>query len=140
MDTHASPPRARPAWLPPEGTIAARPAGRWWDAVSVDGPRGWSALLFLTDLAPGGTGPVLCEALGARLRVTFLMPPGATATWDEPGTMALGPATYLTIPGDLDGDHTTGLYWAVPPGTTPEHVNPDLLRVALAATTAGQAP
>jgi hypothetical protein len=131
--TTPSPRKVLPPWLPPEHSIAARPAGQWWDAIVIDGPAGWSTLIYLAELAPAGTGPVLCEAVGSRLRITFLVSPGSAATWDEPATMALGPATYITIPGDLSGDDSTGLYWVAPPGE-PEHVDPDLLRQALAAT------
>jgi hypothetical protein len=124
-------PRVRPPWLPPESTYAARPAGKWWDAIQVDGSAGWSALVALAKLAHDGTGPVLCEAVGASLRVTFLVPPNTAATWDEPHTEALGVATYVTIPGDLTGDDSTGLYWVAPPSGLPEHVDPELLRQAI---------
>jgi hypothetical protein len=124
----------RPPWLPPEGSLAARPVGQFWDAIIIDGARGWSALLYLGELAPGGIGPVLCEPHDVRLRMTFLVPPGTSASWDEPDTVALGVATYIDVPGDLDGDDSTGLYWVAPPSGLPEHVDPELLRQALAAT------
>jgi hypothetical protein len=133
MDTHASPPRLRPAWLPPEGTHAARPAGRWWDAIQIDGASAWAVLAHLGELAPGGVGPVLCDPGGPRMRLTFLVPPGIAATWDEPHTVALGPACVITVPGDVERHRLDGLHWLTPPGGPPEHVDAELLRQAVAS-------
>jgi hypothetical protein len=133
MDTHASPPRTRPTWLPPIGTHAARPAGQWWDAVQIDGSAAWAILAHLGDLAPNGIGPVLCDPGGPTTRLTFLVPPGTATTWTEPHTAALGAACWLTIPGDEEHDRLDGLHWLTPPGGPPEHVDPVLLRQAVAS-------
>jgi hypothetical protein len=125
-------PRLRPDWLPPEGTRATRPAGQYWDAIQIDGASAWAILAHLTQLAPGGVGPVLCDPGGPTTRLTFLVPPNTTAAWNEPHTAALGPACWLTIPGDEEHDHPDGLHWLTPPGGPPEHVNPGLLRQAIA--------
>jgi hypothetical protein len=132
MDTHAQP-RLRPAWLPPGGTYAARPAGKDWDAVQIDGACAWAVLAYLERLAPGGIGPVLCDPAGPTMRLTFLVPPGTATTWDEPRTMALGPACWLTIPSDEEQDRLDELHWLTPPGGPPEHVDPELLRQAIAS-------
>ena len=128
-----SPATGAPAWLPPAGTYAARPAGRWWDAVHIDGARAWAVLAHLEDLAPGRVGPVLCDPDGPTMRLTFLVPPGTAAAWTDPRAVALGTACWLTIPGDDACHRPDGLHWVVPPGGTPEHVDPELLRQAVAS-------
>jgi hypothetical protein len=107
--------RPRPSWLPPEGTYAARPAGKDWDAVQIDGACAWAVLAYLERLAPGGIGPVLCDPGGPAMRLTFLVPPDTAAAWNEPRTAALGPACWLTIPGDEEHDRLDGLHWLTPP-------------------------
>jgi hypothetical protein len=128
---------SRPAWLPPEGSLAACEAGKNWDAIQIDGACAWAVLAHLTQLAPGGVGPVLCDAGGPTTRLTFLVPPGAAITWDEPHTAALGAACWLTVPGDEDHDRLDGLHWVTPPGGPPEHVDPELLRQAIASRGGG---
>lgn len=114
----------RPSWLPPEGTHAARLAGKWWDAIQIDGSAALAILAHLGELASDGVGPVLCDASGPRLRLHFLVPPR---------TVALGAACYITVPGDEEQDGPDGLHWVTPPGGIPEHVNPELLRQAIAS-------
>jgi hypothetical protein len=123
---------ARPAWLPPEGTRATRKAGTDWDAIQIDGASAWAILAHLTQLAPGGVGPVLCDPGGPATRLTFLVPRDTATEWTEPHTAALGPACWLTIPGDEEQDRLDGLHWLTPPGGPPEHVDPELLRQAIA--------
>ena len=123
----------RPTWLPPEGTYAARPAGKDWDAIQIDGARAWAILAHLGDLAPGGVGPVLCDPGGPRMRLYYLVPPGTATTWDVPHTAALGAACWLTIPGDEEQGRPDGLHWLTPPGGPPEHVDAELLRQAVAS-------
>jgi hypothetical protein len=121
-----------PPWLPAEGRRVTRKAGEHWDAIQIDGASAWAVLAHLGQLAPGGVGPVLCDNSGPHSRLTFLVPPGTEATWNEPHTVALGPACVITIPGDQEHDRLDGLHWLTPPGGPPEHVDPDLLRQAVA--------
>jgi hypothetical protein len=123
----------RPAWLPPEGTRATRKAGTDWDAIQIDGARAWAILAHLGDLAPDGIGPVLCDPGGPPMRLTFLVPPGTTTAWNEPHTVALGPACALTIPGDEQRNRLDGPHWLTPPSGPPEHVDAELLRQAIAS-------
>lgn len=115
----------RPSWLPPDRTLAVVPAGRWWDAVAVDGDLGGR-------VAERVTGPVVCDPLGPVPRWYFLVPVGTADQWQLPGTEALGDSCYVGIPGSLDADHTR-VHWASAPGPAGQHVRPEALRRALTA-------
>jgi hypothetical protein len=93
--------RIRPPWLPPEGTYAARPAGKDWDAVALDGASAWAVLACLERLAPGGIGRRE-HARGLRLtgRRHVLMVRPSTDNTTAPAVMQRGPIGRIPdVPG-----------------------------------------
>ncbi|MFI0729918.1 hypothetical protein ACH4S9_12900 [Streptomyces sp. NPDC021225] len=110
-----TPRNPRPPWLPDHGVIDAVPAGRWWDAVAIDGPLGHAVADRLRDA--GCPGPVLCDPLGPKPRVHFLVPAHTARCWTEPDTSALGESCYVTVTGTLDADNA-GVHWITPPSRT----------------------
>ncbi|MEV8477881.1 hypothetical protein [Streptomyces sp. NPDC051173] len=129
--------RNRPAWLPPERVIDAVAAGRWWDAIAIDGPLAYATAARLKQITDGRTGPIICDPQGPQPRLYFLVPVGAADQWDEPGTLVFGECSYVGVNGTLDAD-TTGLHWIAPPRCSrPEPlVSRQRLRTALAAARA----
>jgi hypothetical protein len=104
----------RPSWLPPDKTLDAVPAGRWWDAVTIEGDAGHLAAQRLKDASGDRTGPIICDPLGPTAKLYFLVPAGTADRWDEPGTEALGECCYVVLTGNLKAD-TVGVHWVVPP-------------------------
>jgi hypothetical protein len=124
--------RQRPSWLPPQDSLDAVGAGRWWDAIAVDGRHGSQVVDVLKKTTGGRPGPVLCDPLGPEPRTYFLVPVGSAARWNVPGTLAFGECCYIAVPGSLDGD-SIGVHWVVPPSSRgPALVRLRLLREALA--------
>ncbi|MBW1598253.1 hypothetical protein [Streptomyces sp. JJ38] len=105
---------ARPDWLPDEHTLAAVAAGRWWDAIRVEGDLGTRLANTLLDAQGRRCGPVVRDPLGPRPTTYFLVAAGTSARWAEPGTEALGVCCYVVLPGNLDGDTRT-VHWVSPP-------------------------
>ena len=110
-----APRHLRPAWLPPAGVIDAVAAGRWWDAIAIDGTLGRTTARLLQDA--GCRGPVLCDPLGPEPRIYFLVPVRTADRWDEPETTALGASCFIGMTGTLDADDV-GLHWITPPRCT----------------------
>ncbi|MFE5873031.1 hypothetical protein ACFQ6V_30870 [Streptomyces roseifaciens] len=106
--------RARPPWLPPERVIDAVAAGRWWDAIAMDGPLAYAAAAHLKQTDDGRSGPIICDPLGPQPRLYFLVPVGTADHWDEPDTLTFGECCYVGVNGTLDAD-TVGLHWITPP-------------------------
>lgn len=132
---------AGPPWMPPAGTIALLPAAEWWDAVVVPELRGLDALAILDHVTDRAPGPVIWEPLALVPRLYFLVPKGTADGWDLPGTISLGAACFIGIPG-TGVIEPPSVHWLVPPDPDdPEGlVNPDALRAALlAALEAGAA-
>ncbi|PAU44554.1 hypothetical protein CK936_34280 [Streptomyces albireticuli] len=126
------PRRTRPPWLPAERVIDAVGAGRWWDAIAVDGPLGYATAARLKQITDGHTGPIICDPQGPEPRLYFLVPAGTADRWAEPDTTPLGQCCYVGVNGTLDAD-TVGLHWITPPRCSrPEPlVRPQQLRSAL---------
>ncbi|MET9414121.1 hypothetical protein ABZY03_08005 [Streptomyces klenkii] len=106
--------RTRPPWLPRERVIDAVAAGRWWDAIAIDGPLGYATAAHLKRSDRGHGGPIICDPLGPQPRLYFLVPAGTADRWDEPGTLTFGECCYVGVNGTLDAD-TVGLHWITPP-------------------------
>ena len=128
--------RTRPHWLPPDSVIDSVAAGRWWDAIAVDGPLGrLTAEHYLRH--DGAQGPILCDPGGPVPRVYFLTPLCTADRWHETGSLALGTCCYVALTGTLTSD-TLGVHWITPPlCRRPEPlVSPHQLRAALASARA----
>ncbi|MET8678907.1 hypothetical protein ABZW18_15360 [Streptomyces sp. NPDC004647] len=122
----------RPEWLPPRHVLDAVRAGRWWDAIAVEGDTGLRLVELLRAAVDGPIGPVVCDPLGPVRKTYFLVPPHTSDRWTVPGTEALGECCYVGMPGSLDAD-TSGVHWLEPPSScTPRLVRPQLLRELLA--------
>jgi hypothetical protein len=104
----------RPSWLPPDKTLDAVPAGRWWDAVTIEGNVGHLVAQLLKDAAGTRTGPIICDPLGPTPKLYFLVPTGTADGWNEPCTEVLGECCYVVLTGSLKAD-TVGVHWVVPP-------------------------
>ena len=85
--------RSFPEWIPPDGHDVRRlPAGRWFDAVEVDG---LTAVHVLGRLGPR-SGPAVEDQ--ARDVVRWLVPPRAATHWNLPGARILGQGDTVVIP------------------------------------------
>lgn len=127
-----TPCRIRPPWLPRERVIDAVAAGRWWDALAIDGPLGYTTAAHLKQITDGRSGPIICDPQGPETRLYFLVPVGTADRWTEPDVTGFGQCCYIGVNGTLHAD-TVGLHWITPPRC--QHpdplVNPRLLRSAL---------
>lgn len=104
----------RPVWMPPDNTISAVEAGRWWDAIVVPQQRGLDVLEILDRETGRAPGPVVWDQNQASPRLYFLVPAGTASGWRVEGTQALGVATYVGLPG-WTSIEPPGLFWLSPP-------------------------
>ncbi|MEV5506003.1 hypothetical protein [Streptomyces orinoci] len=124
--------RIRPHWLPQPGVLDSIPAGRWWDAIAIDGPLGIAVAEQLVRNTGDDTGPIARDPLGPRPRTYFLVLTGTADRWCEPGTVPLGEGCYVVLNGTLDADREA-VHWVVRP-RLPELLVPQRqLRAALSA-------
>ena len=112
------------------------PAGQWRDAIAISGPLGDRTCHHLRAATHEASGPILRDLRAIGGRHWFLVPIGTAATWREHGTEALGDGSYIGIPISLDVP-ALGISWASRPDALPQHVDPGLLRLALAAARNG---
>ncbi len=111
-------------WLPVGRDIATQRAGIHWDAVRIGSALGETILRLLGDR----TGAVIEDTWGRTMY--WLVPAGTAAAWDVPGSVALGIACWVTVPGPAAEE----IRWRVP--TTAQGgvlTGPRLLADALAA-------
>lgn len=103
-----------PEWIP-HATDGPRrlPAGRWWDAVSVDEAAGGYLIARLD-----WYGPVIEDQ--ASERATWFVPVGSATGWEIPGVTVLGAGRTVVVP---PAEWTlrrwpggTALRWLIPPG------------------------
>ncbi|WP_438489596.1 hypothetical protein [Streptomyces sp. S186] len=122
--------RVRPPWLPLENVVDAVAAGRWWDAVAIDGELGIRTVAHYR--ATGRTGPIICDPQGPAPRVYFLVPLGTADRWHEEDSFGLGQCCYVVLNGDTGAD-ALGIHWLSPPRCQPPEplVQPRMLRTAL---------
>ncbi|MGW7363058.1 hypothetical protein ACWGI8_06400 [Streptomyces sp. NPDC054841] len=114
-------------WLPTGRVVSMRPAGEWWDAVSV--PRGL-ALAVLGQLG-NQTGAVIEDPRGNTLY--WLVEPGGASGWEfnpAASVRVLGETTHIAVPGP---QRTTGPQWRVPPTRSRCLTDPQALKTALCA-------
>lgn len=121
--------RRLPDWVPMDRNVEAVRAGIDWDAIRVKQPLGDTVLERLGTR----TGAVIEDPWGKALY--WLVRKGTAATWDAPGSRALGVACWVTVPGPLAGD--AGPYWRVPIVTNGVCTEPRALREALEAAVRG---
>lgn len=121
-----------PIWMPQPNTVVAVSAGKWWNAVSVPESMALDALEILDHESGRAPGPVLWDPTGPAPRLYFLVPLDTADTWDLPGTVAFGRATYIVMPGATTIE-PPGPYWLVPPDPDEPDglVDPAALRDAL---------
>ncbi|MEY9876662.1 hypothetical protein ABH931_006172 [Streptacidiphilus sp. MAP12-33] len=105
----------RPAWMPPDRTVSALPAGRWWDVVVVPQRAGLDALEVLDRESGHCPGPVIWDVAPNNPRLYFLVPLGTAATWPSVrGCEARGETTYIGVPGATTIE-PPGVHWLCPP-------------------------
>jgi hypothetical protein len=101
-------------WMPPDRTIALVPAGHWWDAIVTPQVVGLAALQELHRANDHQPGPVIRDTQLTAPRLYFLVPTGTAASWDTPGTVALGLGAYIGVPGATTIE-PPGPHWLAPP-------------------------
>ncbi|MFD5696550.1 hypothetical protein [Streptomyces lasiicapitis] len=113
-------------WVPPCGpTIELQPAGRWWDAVRVQGDVAEMALDLLSDRS----GAVIEDYFGDISY--WLVEPGAADDWDLPGVEVRGDSCHVAVPPPLR-TIGPGLHWRVPLAPSRYLTDAALLRDTLA--------
>ncbi|WP_125262141.1 hypothetical protein [Streptomyces alboflavus] len=120
----------RPAWARDLMKPKLLAAGADWDAVRVSADVGVRAV---RDMEARGVpvGPVLHD-LSSGLAY-FLTPPGTAQHWEQEGTRALGPGSWVVLaPPGWDGL----LRWVHGPTDGPAHTTVDDLAAALVAAVA----
>jgi hypothetical protein len=100
--------------MPPDNTISAVQAGRWWDAIVVPQQRGLDALEVLDHETGRDPGPVAWDQNSMSPRLYFLVPLGTADGWRVAGTQALGETAYVGLPGWTTIE-PPGLFWLCPP-------------------------
>ncbi|MFB7269620.1 hypothetical protein [Streptomyces sp. NPDC056244] len=88
-------------------------AGQWWDAVRAVEDIGRRAIEFLHENG-AAVGPVILDPGGPEPRLYFLVPPGTSADWEEPGTVPLGQKCHVVVP-PAGATEPPGLHWHVLP-------------------------
>ncbi|RKN46842.1 hypothetical protein [Streptomyces hoynatensis] len=124
-----------PAWMPPAGGGAlVIPCGQDFDAVRVAGLTALQA----AGRFPGGPPPLIEDQ--EQHVASWLLPPGAAATWLVPGTDALGAGANLAVPpatwccGPWSGG--PAVRWLVPPAGDCL-TDPETLRLVLTSVLRG---
>lgn len=106
-------PAVPPRWMPIGNCPELCSAGQWWDAIRVTEVIGRRAIEIL--LGRGGSvGPVILDPRGPEPRLYFLVPPGTTAGWAEPGTVPLGDKCHVVVP-PATATEPPGLHWHILP-------------------------
>ena len=123
-----APPVTRlPAWIPAGEKIGTFAAGETWDAVRVSSSVGERVLQLLGER----TGAVVADDRG---RVFYwFVPAGSANSWTAPGSIALGVACLVTVPGAYGRGN---VHWRVPILGHSLLTEPQLLANALAAIAA----
>ncbi len=101
-------------WMPPPNTIRMCEVGRWWDAVVIPQTLGLDVLEVLDHKTGRTPGPVIWDQNPPRPRLYFLVPVGTSDAWDAAGAEALGPTTFVGVPGPTTLD-PPGPHWLCPP-------------------------
>ena len=98
-----------------QGQLAELPAGKGWDVVRMDRPRGWRTVTALRT-AGAEIGPVL----HTETHVEVLVPLGSVAEWDQDGATVLAEGELLQVPPPaVVAPHTLNARsWIVPPGAS----------------------
>lgn len=98
-----------------QGALAGVPAGRGWDVVRMDRPRGWRTVQALRT-AGVEIGPVL----HAEGHVDVFVPKGSVEGWDQDGANVVEAGEVLLVPPPaVVAPHTLGARsWIVPPRTS----------------------
>ena len=96
---------------PSPGVAGTRlaPVGGDWDVIQVGRFYGLQALQRLA--APGS---VTVDGAVTAPTLSFFVPPGTAGVWRAPQTIALGPATHVSLPPD-GKEAPPGLWWLIPP-------------------------
>lgn len=118
-----------PRWMPIGEEPELCSAGEWWDVVRAMEAVGLRALEILNE-SDEPVGPVILDPQGPEPRLYFLVPVGAAAGWEEPGTVALGQTCHVVVPA-VENTAPPGLHWHVFPSGPRSLTPPDSLRHAL---------
>lgn len=118
-----------PRWMPIGDEPELCSAGEWWDAIRATEAVGRRAIEILAD-AEDAVGPVILEPEGPEPRMYFLVPTGAAARWEEPGTVPLGQKCHVLVPHS-GATEPPGLHWHVFPHSPRALTSPEALRRAL---------
>ncbi|MDH6624378.1 hypothetical protein M2271_002180 [Streptomyces sp. LBL] len=118
-----------PRWMPIGEEPELCAAGQWWDAIRAVEAIGLRAMDILTDVGEP-MGPVILAPEGPEPRLYFLVPAGAAADWEEPGTVALGLKCHVIVP-PAGKTEPPGLYWHRLPSSPRALTQPAALRRAL---------
>lgn len=98
-----------------QGQLAELPAGKGWDVVRMDRPRGWRTVQALRN-----AGAVIGPVLHTDSHVEVLVPAGSVEAWDQEGATVLAEGELLLAPPPaVVAPHTLhARSWIVPPGAS----------------------
>lgn len=100
------------SWLPSD--LDAVPCGQWWDAIAVPQIRGLRILDHLGRMATCPLGPVIWNPAPKVASLYYLVPRGAAAAWDAPGSSGLGAGSSIEVPG-WERVGAPGTHWVAVP-------------------------
>ncbi|CAK7284865.1 conserved hypothetical protein [Streptomyces misionensis JCM 4497] len=128
-DANRAVPAQSPRWMPIGDEPELCSAGEWWDAIRATEAVGRRAIEILAEVEDT-VGPVFLDPGGPEPRMYFLVPPGAAARWEEPGTVPLGQKCHVLVP-HAGATEAPGLHWHVFPHGPRALTPPEVLRKAL---------
>ncbi|MFC1410424.1 hypothetical protein ACEZCY_14275 [Streptacidiphilus sp. N1-12] len=128
-ETVADPERVLAWWHDDAEHIATLPAGIKFDAIRIPLERAERVMGALAE-ARAPHCPLYLDRINGHAYV--LVAPGTAATWNVPGTYALGTATWLWVPdpASVGGD---GISWVWPPDGSGQLCPAEQLAQALVA-------